>query len=258
MREDGHLRRVSIAIGALVVLVGAAALLAWSATRLAAEAHAPGVASFDALLGLAAAGCAAACLAWLAIAAILTVVGSLPGMLADAIDRVARRIAPGAWRRTVQLALGVALAAGPIGGTSAWADEHAAARTTAQQVDARAQLPAIDRPAPDASAAALPPIDRPTGAVGETTRTPSPPPVPVATPPSPLVTGNPRPTATVEEAVVVRRGDTLWHIAARHLGSSASAAEIAAEWPRWWNANRNVIGADPDLILPGQVLRPPA
>ncbi|HEX6337203.1 MAG TPA: LysM peptidoglycan-binding domain-containing protein [Jiangellaceae bacterium] len=57
--------------------------------------------------------------------------------------------------------------------------------------------------------------------------------------------------------VVVKRGDTLWAIAARQLGASATAAEIAAEWPRWYTANRAVIGDDPDLILPGMILRSP-
>ncbi len=59
------------------------------------------------------------------------------------------------------------------------------------------------------------------------------------------------------QPVVVRRGDTLWGIAARHLAPGASDAAIAAEWPRWYVANRDVVGADPDLILPGQRLTPP-
>ncbi len=58
--------------------------------------------------------------------------------------------------------------------------------------------------------------------------------------------------------VVVRRGDTLWSIATRHLGAGATTADVAHEWPRWWRANRATIGADPDLLLPGQVLVPPA
>jgi hypothetical protein len=58
--------------------------------------------------------------------------------------------------------------------------------------------------------------------------------------------------------VVVRRGDTLWSIAARHLGPDATDAEIAEQWPRWWQANRGRIGDDPDLLLPGQVLVAPA
>ena len=67
-----------------------------------------------------------------------------------------------------------------------------------------------------------------------------------------------RPETDAErEVVVVQRGDTLWSIAARRLGPRAGDAAIAASWPRWYAANRSVIGADPDLILPGQQLRAP-
>jgi nucleoid-associated protein YgaU len=62
-------------------------------------------------------------------------------------------------------------------------------------------------------------------------------------------------------AVVVLRGDTLWSIARRHLVATGHPAptdtDIDAEWRRWYAANRAVIGADPDLILPGQRLAPP-
>jgi nucleoid-associated protein YgaU len=57
--------------------------------------------------------------------------------------------------------------------------------------------------------------------------------------------------------VTVRRGDSLWSITARHLGPGASDAEIALAWPRWYAANRDVIGADPDQLVPGQQLYPP-
>ena len=56
---------------------------------------------------------------------------------------------------------------------------------------------------------------------------------------------------------MVSRGDSLWRIAARHLGPGATDAEVAAEWPRWWHANRKAVGPDPDLLLPGTRLRPP-
>ena len=56
--------------------------------------------------------------------------------------------------------------------------------------------------------------------------------------------------------MTVQRGDSLWRITAAHL-PGASNTEIAAAWPRWYEANREVIGADPDLIHPGQVLRLP-
>jgi nucleoid-associated protein YgaU len=59
------------------------------------------------------------------------------------------------------------------------------------------------------------------------------------------------------EHLVVRPGDSLWALVARQLGADASARDIAHEWPRWYAANRSTIGADPDLIHPGQLLRAP-
>jgi nucleoid-associated protein YgaU len=61
-----------------------------------------------------------------------------------------------------------------------------------------------------------------------------------------------------EGTVVVHRGDTLWAIAAATLDDDATDAEIMRVVVRWHEANRDVIGDDPDLILPGQVLRAPA
>jgi resuscitation-promoting factor RpfA len=58
-------------------------------------------------------------------------------------------------------------------------------------------------------------------------------------------------------AITVTAGDTLWDIAGVKLGPDASTADIAAEWPRWFVANRQVIGDDPDLIHPGERLLPP-
>ncbi|WP_081608455.1 LysM peptidoglycan-binding domain-containing protein [Crystallibacter crystallopoietes] len=57
--------------------------------------------------------------------------------------------------------------------------------------------------------------------------------------------------------VTVVAGDSLWDIAARELGSLATDAEIAGQWPKWYAANRNVIGDDPSQLLPGQVLTVP-
>lgn len=60
------------------------------------------------------------------------------------------------------------------------------------------------------------------------------------------------------DEVVVAPGDTLWSLAAESLGPDASAAEIAAEWPRWHAANRDVIGPDPDQLTVGMVLERPS
>jgi hypothetical protein len=59
-------------------------------------------------------------------------------------------------------------------------------------------------------------------------------------------------------AVVVRPGDCLWRIAEERLGPRAGLAEVATYWQRIHGRNRDVIGPDPDLILPGQQLQLPA
>ena len=61
---------------------------------------------------------------------------------------------------------------------------------------------------------------------------------------------------------VVLRGDCLWDIAADWLaaqrpGAQVSDADTLAAVSAWWQANATVIGPDPDLLLPGQVLRAP-
>jgi nucleoid-associated protein YgaU len=56
---------------------------------------------------------------------------------------------------------------------------------------------------------------------------------------------------------VVAPGDSLWEIAAAHADPGAVPADIAAAWPQWYAANRDVIGLDPDLVLPGTVLAIP-
>jgi hypothetical protein len=70
------------------------------------------------------------------------------------------------------------------------------------------------------------------------------------------------PTGSAAGAHVVVRGDCLWEIAERRLaaetGRPPTAREIAGAVHAWWGANADVIGPDPDLLLPGQVLRPPA
>lgn len=63
---------------------------------------------------------------------------------------------------------------------------------------------------------------------------------------------------TARAGVTVLAGDTLWDIAARDLGSTASDVEVALHWPRWYQANKAQIGENPDVLLPGQVLKPPA
>lgn len=71
---------------------------------------------------------------------------------------------------------------------------------------------------------------------------------------SPSLFSLPAPGAT--NVYVVQSGDSLWGIAQRYLeaesGVSPSSADISRFWRRIYQHNREVIGADPDLIFPGQ------
>ena len=83
-------------------------------------------------------------------------------------------------------------------------------------------------------------------------------PIPTVRPQPDVRLLGPAPRSPRAGEIVVRRGDTLWSIAARHLGTRPSDSEIARAWPTWYDANRDVIGDDPGLLLPGQVLRAPS
>jgi hypothetical protein len=60
------------------------------------------------------------------------------------------------------------------------------------------------------------------------------------------------------ERVVVRPGDTLWTISTEALGADATPQQIASEAERIYALNRDQIGPDPNLLLPGQELSVPA
>ena len=57
--------------------------------------------------------------------------------------------------------------------------------------------------------------------------------------------------STGEQTYTVAKGDTLSHIAKEFYGK-------AGKWHAIFDANRDVIGDNPDKIFPGQVLKIPA
>jgi hypothetical protein len=57
-----------------------------------------------------------------------------------------------------------------------------------------------------------------------------------------------------ERSVVVDVGASLWGLARQDLGPTAGDGRVTARWHAIYRRNRGVIGNDPDLIRPGQVL----
>lgn len=73
----------------------------------------------------------------------------------------------------------------------------------------------------------------------------------------PSATGLPdRSRPPISRTYEVKAGDCLWTIAATVLETD-DMSRIARYWPRLHKANRDVIGADPNVIRPGQILRLP-
>ena len=67
-----------------------------------------------------------------------------------------------------------------------------------------------------------------------------------------------QPRGSSSRSIVVRPGDSLWTIAAHHLGAGAGNEAIEGEVTAIWNLNAGRIGTgDPNLIFPCQRLRLP-
>ncbi|HLM04226.1 MAG TPA: hypothetical protein VK402_03430 [Blastococcus sp.] len=164
--------------------------------------------------------------AWGTLGLALTAASALPG-LAGGLARVAVHVVlPAGARRSAALALGLGVGvAGPVLGTTA----------ALLPIPAAASVPAAEVPDWPATAS---------DGAG----------------PAPVPDWPGVPPGTAEH--VVAPGDCLWHIAADDLRSrragEATDREIASATDAWWTANTDVIGPDPDLLLPGQVLRTPA
>ena len=213
-----------------------------------------------ALLGLVS-GVAWLLAAWLFLVTGLSLLATATGATGRLAGRLARVITPIALRRVLEASLGVALAVGPAGAAVAGPTSAATVGITLNAL--------TPPPAPIVAPAEIPipDLDRP-GAVltpqpsASATATPFEPPAPVSTPeptaaapthsnPGPAVS---TPPSTGTKTHTVLAGDTLWAIAAAELAPSASPAEITLGWQRWYAENQTLIGLDPALILPGQLL----
>jgi hypothetical protein len=199
----------------------------------------------DELLAALAAAAALAAIAWLSLGLVLGMLSMVPGSLGRGSVAVADAVTPRVLRRTAAFVLGVGVVAGLAPGASVAAPSPAVVAMSPATA-AVTEPDAVATPLPDPGFRSLP--DPRWVPVAPTVR---------PQPDLSVLSRAPEASASPTAEVVVRRGDTLWSIAACHLGPGASDAEIAAAWPAWFAANRDVLGHDPDLILPGQVLQAP-
>ena len=172
----------------------------------------------DALITLLAWALAAACWAWGALGLLLTAASAAPGLGGRLAGVLLTVVLPAGLRRVAALAVGVSLVAAP--GV------------------------ALASAAPAATVASASPVSAEWSDIG-----------PAAAPPA--VPDWPAPVAADEHVVV--RGDCLWDVAAAWLATRGPAtdSEVQAAVQAWWQTNAAVVGPDPDLLLPGQVLRAP-
>ncbi|MEQ4205274.1 hypothetical protein ABN028_28460 [Actinopolymorpha sp. B17G11] len=273
-------RRVLSPVGVLLAFVGGGWALRWLTAGSWTAVQGPNP-TFDALLVLLVAVLAWACFAWLALGTLLMALSVIPGALGAACGSLAERLTPAVYRRAARVALGLSVAAGPILGAlpanAATVDQPTQAAAAAQllpgldrpgtfggqveqQLPSGAQLPGLDRPGgmdrPGGGDVLdqLPMPDRPVSDQGAGQSGLPNPDRPISRDP---VTRPAVRHVDDQHQVVVKRGDNLWNIAKASLPDGASSAEINREWHRWYEANRQVIGDNPDLILPGQILTPP-
>jgi len=193
---------------------------ALSAPQLVVDTQGP-----DVLLVSVAGALAWLCWAWAALGLVLTGLSAVPGVAGRLAGSLLAAVLPPAARRAAALAVGLGLAA-----------------TAPTAVSLMSPPPAV---AAAGSVSATAAVDWPAG------------------PGTGAVPDWPTETADVPGQHVVLRGDSLWDIAADRLarerpGQPVPDAETARAVDAWWQANADVIGPDPDLLLPGQVLRPPA
>ncbi|WP_432520737.1 LysM peptidoglycan-binding domain-containing protein [Kineococcus sp. SYSU DK006] len=237
---------MTTAVGALLAAVpaaaGAGALWLGSPALRTAAAGTPGTGD------LLVAGCAvlaALVLGWLALG---TVLAALDEVRAAAPGRRPARRTPGVpapVRRLVAVAVGLllgstALSAGAAerGGGAALPDPGWAASAPADPGAAPAPVDAVD---PGwAALTEHPQVAAPGPRAGDLPRLP----------------GGTREGAAPAE-VVVQRGDTLWSLARARCGAQAGPGEVLRQLHLLHEANADVIGDDPDVLHPGQVLRLP-
>lgn len=226
-----------LALGAMPLAAGKFAEVAQSQIALIGPAW-----RIDEAVTLVAAGAGAALAGHLTLYSViaLTMAWVRPGLREPRLAAFAPRL----WRQVTATALGVGLStglAGPGWSTTeddgGWrADAPVSIAWTAPEAQTGPEHTAAD--APQAASTSQQPVGFEDLSL-------------TLMPPASAVPAAPRGTYTV------RKGDNLWDITRTLLGADASNAAVATAWPALYEANRDLVGADPGLIHTGHVLTIP-
>lgn len=183
---------------------------------------------------------------WLTAGTALTALALLPGAIGRGAARLSEALTPALVRRALCLLLGTGVGTVSLPTSPVMASPSVTGG------------PVATAPAPGSAPTAVAPRADPAPAPAPDPRWRPSRPVRAEDPQAAaLLAPAPRTSSVPDDVVTVRRGDSLWSLAARHLGPGASDREIALTWPQWYAANAELIGPDPDLIRPGQQLRIP-
>lgn len=157
-------------------------------------------------------------LSWIIGLLCLWLVGTLTPLAVASVSRVGARLPVG--RRLAAIMVTLVLLIGAVGTVAATANVGPPSHRMSQMVD-RTQSPD-----PDASSVGIGPLSR----------------------------------IRAVSTYTVAKGDSLWRIARTVLsaeGSTPSGTQISEFWRAIYTSNRDLIGDDPNLIHPGQVLQLP-
>lgn len=253
-----RLLRADAATAALIMVAGI--FLAGSGAQLARRLQSSAVRrqdlSFEEHLGLAANAAGLILVVWWALSFTIALAAAvLDRRGSTAAAAATGRFTPAFMRRLALAAVGLQLATAPLA--------HAGTGTAGPAAAPPPAVAALRVPGTGPAAAGTPtpqPAPPAPGNAGPGTGVdphwiPARPPVdPAGLAPAPRRAHLPA-NGTAE--VAVREGDSLWSMSAAALGPLASDVDIALAWPRLYAANRETIGNDPSLLLPGQILRLP-
>ncbi|GAB2487948.1 LysM peptidoglycan-binding domain-containing protein [Jatrophihabitans fulvus] len=201
---------------------------------------------------------------WVAAGLVAVVAAGLPGAAGRWAQSVAEVALPAAVRRMVAGSVGLGVLLAPVAAGARTPEHPGAAGNPAGRPAAQVAMDGSRTGASSGLAAprAIPPTPPPVpGPAWPSGTGHTPPGAPPTTPHHPQHPHSPTRTppagaSASSHVVTVRPGQCLWSIAEHRLDTHDARA-VAPFVQRLYAANRAVVGADPDHVVPGQVLHLP-